>query len=706
MHFLAPLFLAGLAATLVPILVHLIGRRRARTVRFSAMDFLFASQKKVATRLRLRQLLLLLARLGAIAAVPLALARPFAVGRADLPATVARAQSAVLVLDDSASMRVRMGRTPLFERAQARAREILGLLGRDSEVALVLGSEGADAPVGELTQDRARVGRVIDAQKPSLKAADLALAVRRAAQILSTAGHSERRVFVLTDGAAHAWDAAGPPPPDRSPAVVLVDVTEGALPKNHAIVGAEVGPASQLGPRGVKLTAEIANFSDVPEKDLAVTLRVGGRAVARGLADVPAHGRARKAFLHAFPEGGYYDVVLELPEDALAVDDRRFVRVEVRKQARVLLVDGDPRTIRRDDELFYLETALRPGEAAVESQLEVQSVPADGLPKKLSDYDVIFLCNAKAPPAAAVAALRAFVEAGGGLFISVGENVDPDAYQAALGDLLPQPLKGARAIAPERRTEGESGLEGEGPAERLGRIDRRHPMLTVFSEDAVLRKAPFYRLMLLAPTPDTESRRTLLRFESGAPALVEAEIGQGRVLLFTSTIDRDWTKLPINPDFTPLMQQAARYLARAPMREPEPPGVVGRPHQLPILPEVTRIEVTLPQGAHKLFDRAELSGRRELAFADTWEPGFYHVATAAADGTLEPRPALDFAVNLDAKESDFAKARVSAPAAAGAGERSAQASADAPTRRIELWHAVAAALLVFLLLEGTITRRG
>jgi len=84
----------------------------------------------------------------------------------------------------------------------------------------------------------------------------------------------------------------------------------------------------------------------------------------------------------------------------------------------------------------------------------------------------------------------------------------------------------------------------------------------------------------------------------------------------------------------------------------------------------------------------------------------YHVATAAADGTLEPRPALDFAVNLDAKESDFAKARVSAPAAAGAGERSAQASADAPTRRIELWHAVAAALLVFLLLEGTITRRG
>src|SRR5262249_22859308 len=194
------------------------------------------------------------------------------------------------------------------------------------------------------------------------------------------------------------------------------------VPANHAIVGAEVAPAPQLGPRGVRLTAEIVNFSDAPEKDLQVTLRVGGRAVARGLVDVPPHARARKAFHHVFPEGGYYDAAFDLPEDALAADDHRFLRVEVRKQAKVLLVDGDPRTVRRDDELFYLETALRPGEAAAESQLDVQSVPADGLPKRLADFDVVFLCNAKAPTAQQAAALRAFVEAGGGLFISVGEN--------------------------------------------------------------------------------------------------------------------------------------------------------------------------------------------------------------------------------------------------------------------------------------------
>jgi hypothetical protein len=705
MHFLAPLFLVGLLTIVVPIAIHLIGRSRARVIRFAAMDFLLASQKKVASRLRLRQILLLCARIGAIAAVPLVLARPFATGRADVPATVARAQSAVVVLDDSASMQWRDGRTSLFDRAQGRAREILGLLGRDSEVGLVLGSEGAEAPVAELSQDRGRVVRAIDALRPTLKAADLPLAIRRASQMFAAAAHSERRIFVITDGAAHAWDASGPPAPAAgAPEVVVLDVAEGQVPPNRGIVAAEVAPAPQLGARGVRLTAEIANFSDRPIKDLPVTLRIGDRPVARGLCDVPAHGHARKAFHHAFPAGGYYDVVLEIPEDAFASDDRRTLRVEVRKEARVLLVDGDPRTVRREDELFYLDTALRPGGAA-ESQLQVSQVTLDALPRKLSDWDVIFLCNAKAPAAPQAAALRAFVEQGGGLFISAGDNVDPDAYQSALGDLLPQPLKGARMVAAEKRPEGESGLENEGPAERLGRLDRRHPMLQIFPPDPTgLRSARFYRLMLLSPLPDTASRRTLLRFENGAPALVEAEIGSGRVLLLTSTVDRDWTDLPIRPGFLPLMQQAARYLARSPMREPEPAGLVGRPHLVPIAADDARIEVTTPSGAHKLYDRSDLAGRRELGFAETSEIGVYHVAAAVAGQTLQPRAALDFAVNLDPKESDFTKIRSAGRPGDSAGP--AEARKDAPTRRIELWHGLAGALLLFLLVEGALTRRG
>ncbi len=136
------------------------------------------------------------------------------------------------------------------------------------------------------------------------------------------------------------------------------------------------------------------------------------------------------------------------------------------------------------------------------------------------------------------------------------------------------------------------------------------------------------------------------------------------------------------------------------MREPEPPGIVGRPHQVAVAPDDERIEITTPSGSHKLYERGELAGHKELAFADTAEVGIYHVSAAAAGGPLQPRPALDFAVNLDPKESDFTKAKIG-----GESHEPTVAAADAPTRRIELWHSVAVALLAFLLLEGILTRR-
>src|SRR5262244_1541931 len=147
MHFLAPLLLLGLLAAALPAIIHRIGRRRARPVRFAAMELLMRAEREVSARRRLRDVLLLVARTGLAMALPLAFARPFAEVRSDLPAVTARSQSAVIVLDDSASMRRRAGSDPVYEAARARARALVEHLSPDSEVGLVLASEGAPAPV-------------------------------------------------------------------------------------------------------------------------------------------------------------------------------------------------------------------------------------------------------------------------------------------------------------------------------------------------------------------------------------------------------------------------------------------------------------------------------------------------------------------------------------------------------------------------------
>lgn len=738
MHFLAPFFAVLTTLAAVPVIIHLWGRSRARVRPFPAMDFLLAGHRRVARRTRLRQILLLLLRAAIMAAVPLCLAKPFIETLSDLPAQVSGAQSAVLVIDDSLAMNYRLDGTPLLQRARARAGRLVDALGSNAEAALVLGSRGAGAPVPELTGDRARLSRAIAAVSPSYRPVDLGAAVRRAAQILS-GGRGRKRIYLLSTLSGHALDPSVVPPPDIE--VVPVDIAGGKALPNRALVDLHVDPAPGLGPSGVRVSAEVANHAATPVKDLPVTLFVDGKAVASGLVDLPAHGRAIKRFFHVLgppPQGedrkareparggeapsGIHDVVMGLKEDALAADDRRHLRVEVQRPLRVLVIDGDPRNLRRDDEVFYLETALHPGDRDDAPILSTTAAIEDAAARPLEEYDAIFLCNAKVQElqrAHLDRALRDFVMKGGGLLIAMGDNVDPDAYNNALAELLPQALSGTKTPGAGllRRPEQEGELRDReaapgGAGERIGRLDRRHPMLLPFSGGHAaesLYEARFGRYMLLRPTPKALGAgagvRALISYETGAPALIEREVGEGRVLLLTTTVDRDWTDLPIQPAFLPLMQQAVRYLSRAPMREPEPPGFIGQRHEIRLREDDARMEVTLPSGQKRLFERERLTGRRLLGFTDTEEPGIYRVAAASEDRVLRPRPTESFVVNVDPAESDLGRASAERIAALSrtlpGGDHPA---GGGPRRRVELWHFISAALLLLLIGEALLLR--
>jgi hypothetical protein len=717
MSFLAPAYVIFTISFAIPIVIHLIGRSRAKPRRFAAIDLLLRGERRVATRTRIRQLLLLLLRALAIAAVPLILARPFVEARSDLPLAVGGTQSAVIVLDDSLSLSARKDGQLLLSAAKARARKILDGMSRDAEVALVYGSRGNEAPVAQLTTDRTRVAAAVAATRPSQRATDLTGALKRAAQILETAAQRERRVYLVSDLAAHGFSGDAPWAAGHGPQLVPIDVSDGEAPPNRAVTELRTEPAPHLGPRGMRISAEIANFSSSPAKDVAVTLLVDDKPVAKGLVDVPPFARAQKRFFHVFesarddeagerrgePDTGVHDVVVQIAPDALPGDDQRFARVEVRRDVRVLLVDGDPRTSRRDDEVFYLETALRPGD--MNSALDVTTINADDLPsRRLADYDVVFLCNVKSLDGNALAD---YVRHGGGLFIALGDNVDPDAYDDALASLLPQPLQAIRSVGAtiSDRDDGERRAAGSGTLQHLGRVDRNHPVMAPLGEAQVadaIDAARFARYALFKPAPEA-NRQVLLRFADGAPALLESRLGEGRVMVFASTIDRDWNDLPIQPIFLPLVQMIARYLGRAPMRDPEPPLSVGQRHDVPLRERDARVEVTAPSGRVHTFERDKVAGRRALAFAATEEAGIYKVSAAGGDGVMRPRREASFVVNVDAAESDPGKITPAQLAALTTG--SGGTTAEPPKRRVELWHALGAALLLLLLGEALLLRR-
>ena len=151
MGFLAPLMLVGVLALAVPVAIHLIGRRRARIVKFAALDFLLATKRRTARRLRLRERLLLLVRALACAVVALALAKPYTSCERKGPQVTRGPQAAVLVVDDSFASGYQIDGRSWLKTAGIEARKILTQLGPEAEVAIVRASEGADHPT-ELTR--------------------------------------------------------------------------------------------------------------------------------------------------------------------------------------------------------------------------------------------------------------------------------------------------------------------------------------------------------------------------------------------------------------------------------------------------------------------------------------------------------------------------------------------------------------------------
>jgi len=323
-------------------------------------------------------------------------------------------------------------------------------------------------------------------------------------------------------------------------------------------------------------------------------------------------------------------------------------------------------------------------------------VDAEGFGKaRLSDFDVIMLLDLRSPGAKG-AELAAFVEGGGGLFVAMGDDVDPDRYEAEMKGLLPAPLHVVKTAA-ARGTPGAAEK-----AARLAEIDWDHPVLRIFTGPARegLESVRTYRYMLLKPDRKEGGARVIARYDDGAPALVEARRGRGRVVLYASTLDPEWSDWTIRTSFLPAMQRIAAWLAGALDARRDAPGVVGAPRPL-AAPEGLRIAALLgPDGR----ERRDLPSKEGVVVATPDRPGLWQVKVRdLATGGERIDPALAFAVWPDPRESDTRRLEPPELTAWFGGESHARVAADgrAPeNRQLPLWSWLLLLAVAAFLAEG------
>jgi hypothetical protein len=204
--FASPSFLAALAGISIPVIIHIISRRRAIIMKFAAWDFVMRSNKKIVRRLKLKQMILLLARCLAVALLALGFASPVTRGQtesagAGLPA------DRIIVLDESYSMGYALPGGTIFEKAREKAKAIARSM-KDGDRTGVMECTGRGAEFSGLLQSREEVLKKLEAAKPRHSGCDLASCIDAAFTALGSQQGRAAEVAVLTDMTAPAWRAS------------------------------------------------------------------------------------------------------------------------------------------------------------------------------------------------------------------------------------------------------------------------------------------------------------------------------------------------------------------------------------------------------------------------------------------------------------------------------------------------------------------
>jgi len=635
--FLNGAFLVGALVALLPIVIHLISRRRVETVDFSSLRFLKELERKRIRRVRLRQILLLIIRSLILLSVALALARPTIRGPLAGAAGARARTSIAIVLDESASMGRSLDGVPLFDEALRVCRDVSELLDEGDQAFLVTASDPPRDVLPDGTFSREALEEALAGLGVSSSATDYAGAFAEATRLLGGARNLNRELYVVADLQRTGWSAIA--------ARSVGEPASGEAESGEAVRGYVVpiqGPTGNLGVASVdagrkyggtpglfSISAEVRNWG-ARRVDVPVRLFVDGVQVGQTGAALEPGGAAIAALTTTVDETRWHSGWVELPPDALEIDDRRYFVIPPATRTEVLVVRASGDEPRGD--AYYVSRALDPsGSSERFSPVEVDAVSLGS--QEDGRFPVAVLADVGRLDSSGENWIVRHVEGGGGVLLVFGSRTDLRYWNA---DLLPR-LVGARLKTTIDRPSGV----------RLAPAGAGHPLLDglVFGErlidDVTVRRGFEVELGVDGARRPEE----VLEIPGIGPMLILGRTGsRGEVGVVLTGIDPAWSDLPQSGFLVPLLHRLVAHLEGARVRGE---GVlVG--HDLTVVLHETaigRVDVELPDGGTAIAELRPSGGRAVVAAADT--PGVYRFLVDGREAALG-------AVNVDPRESDLA----------------------------------------------------
>lgn len=671
--FVHPALLWGLAAVALPVLIHLINVLRHRRVRWAAMEFLVASQRRNRKSVLLKQLLLLLLRMAAVAAAVLMVAQPQLSG--DLGGWLGTSRTHhVVLLDDSFSMSDRVADEGAFDRARSAVQQIVAAAEREASPQSLTLMRFSRARRGGRTEpdwldEPLPVGFSVHvaARLSSLAVSETAVGPRAAFEALEAlparAAGEQRIVYLVSDYRAAQWDE----PAELRKALLrvaesgarihLVNCVDAA---HDNLAVAALAPAAQgVRAAGVPTIMEVAvtNFGAAAARRVGLLVQQDGAAqLPVEIEEVPPGKTVARRFAALFETAGEHELSVQLDTDPVAADNARYAIVDVASEIPVLLVDGEPAA----SDARFVQAALAPA-GKVRTGLSPQiEAPRYLGTQPLERFGAIYLLNVARLDEAEIAAVEKYVRAGGGLAVFLGERsvpafVNEQLYRDGEG-LFPAPIAEPTELLVDR-------------LEKTPDVDvTDHPIFAVFAGErnsliGTVNVERFFPVRRDWSRAADSSVQVIARLRNRSPLAIERPFGAGRVVAFLTKASpapvppagawNNWGR--DNPSYVVTLLELEAYLSAG--RSQSPTHLVDDPLEVRFAtadyaPQVRFVPPPSKSGGTVPVDAQPTGNESLAALAETEVSGVYRAQLTSAAGEVETRL---LAVNVAADEGNLAR---------------------------------------------------
>ncbi len=466
---------------------------------------------------------------------------------------------------------------------------------------------------------------------PSYQITDVAEALKSAFEILKDSRNLNQEIYLISDLGRTGWyfaDRDFSPPEESKAKLYVLDVWPEDR-QNLCIEELDFGNQLIEKNRPFQIKAQVANFTSGSAKNLLVGLYLDGRRVSQTDIDVERGGKTTVEFVPTVESAGTHTGFFEITDDDLMIDNRRYFAFKIPERIEVLLV-GEHRIDTR-----HLGLALNPLQKS-DIHMAVSEADRKSLAGiDFNKYQAVIFSNLSKLSEVDMSNLERFIRRGGGVLFILGNNVDAEFYSEEIG---------------KRFFDLDSGLpftatKNVGGFFTLEKTDWDHPIFQVYQK-VEQDRLPQIKFSSIFELPQGKNVRVISRFNLGKPALIEKNLGSGKVLLFATSLDKKETDLVAHPFFVPFANRTVEYLASDLSRLSED-FLVGSRIERELDPSLSSEELKLtdPENLETSLAPIIQKDKLMLRISEAEKPGIYKIKTGIKEADR-------FAVNVNSRDSD------------------------------------------------------